>query len=56
MLGRPLPAAATAVLLRQSMAHQQAAAARSVDQSWDSIVQARAGGAEARQRDVDTTH
>ncbi len=56
MLGRPLPAAATAELLRQSMAHEQAAAAHTVDESWNSIVQARAGGAEPRQHDADTTH
>jgi diguanylate cyclase (GGDEF)-like protein len=56
MLGRPLPAAPTAELLRQSMEHVEAAAARSVDESWDSIMQSRGGHTETRRGDADTTH
>jgi diguanylate cyclase (GGDEF)-like protein/PAS domain S-box-containing protein len=54
MLGRPLPAAATAELLRQSMRHKLDAEAPVRDESWDSIMQSRAGSvAKMAQRDVD---
>ena len=47
MLGRPLPAAATAKLLRESASHDAAAATGATDEAWNSIFQARnaAGGA-----------
>ena len=54
MLGRPLPAEATAELLRQSMKHVQEAAAPVRDESWNSIVQSRAGSfGKMRRTDVD---
>ncbi|HKW79711.1 MAG TPA: EAL domain-containing protein [Casimicrobiaceae bacterium] len=46
MLGRPLPAAATAKLLRESASHGAAAATGTTDEAWNSIFQTRntAGG------------
>jgi EAL domain-containing protein (putative c-di-GMP-specific phosphodiesterase class I) len=51
MLGRPLPAAATADLLRERVAKSAEGAARDTDPSWDSIV-ASGTGASAEVRTV----
>ncbi len=49
MLGRPLPAAATAALLRERLQNSEEVAARDSDHSWDSIVQSGTGAsADAR--------
>ncbi len=57
MLGRPLPAAATAELLRQSVTNARGIAAPAADESWDSIVQSRTGTAGGRRRrDLDLTN
>ena len=53
LLGRPLPAAPTADLLRESVAKTQSVATRSTDDSWDSIVQSGSAAApDAKRRDV----
>jgi EAL domain-containing protein (putative c-di-GMP-specific phosphodiesterase class I) len=39
MLGRPLPAAATAKLLRESVTNADAVATRRSDTSWNTIIQ-----------------
>jgi diguanylate cyclase (GGDEF)-like protein/PAS domain S-box-containing protein len=43
MLGRPLPAAATAKLLREGMTSTDAVATRKSDTSWNAILEAKAG-------------
>jgi len=53
LLGRPLPAAATADLLRESVAKTKAIEPQASDHSWDSIVQS---GAAAGRRSTQTTH
>ncbi|MEP6943200.1 MAG: EAL domain-containing protein [Betaproteobacteria bacterium] len=50
MLGRPLPAGATAELLRQSVTNPRGVAAQTADENWDSIVQSRTGAPGARRR------
>ena len=56
MLGRPMPAGATAELLRQSLAHVRGATTPVADENWDSIMQSRsAGRPETRSRDHDLT-
>ena len=57
LLGRPLPAAATAELLRQSVTNAREIAAPAADENWDSIVQSRTGTAGGRRRrDLDLTN
>jgi diguanylate cyclase (GGDEF)-like protein len=53
LLGRPLPAAATADLLRESIAKTESIVARPSDYSWDSIVQSGSAPAgTAKRRDT----
>jgi len=56
LLGRPLPAAPTAELLRESVAKTQSVVTRPTDDSWDSIVQSGSAAApDAKRRDVRAT-
>ncbi|HKE40802.1 MAG TPA: EAL domain-containing protein [Casimicrobiaceae bacterium] len=54
LLGRPLPAAATADLLRESVANASTVAAPLSDDNWDSIVQS--GSGEPGRRSAPVTH
>jgi diguanylate cyclase (GGDEF)-like protein/PAS domain S-box-containing protein len=54
MLGRPLPAAATADLLRERVQNAAELAARGTDYSWDSIVSSGSGSGSSA--DTRTTH
>ena len=53
LLGRPLPAAATAELLRKSVTYADSGLARQSDTSWTAILQAKPAAAVEVKRDSD---